>query len=71
MKEEEECLNSGPKSCLDKLPMFHRFKFKKGKRFYNDVIDVYRNLKIRNHVNLVSNTFPISLLYPSASNILS
>lgn len=26
MKEEEECSNSGLKSCLDKLPMFHRFK---------------------------------------------
>lgn len=32
MKEEEECSNSGPKSCLDKLPMFHRFRFKR-KRF--------------------------------------
>lgn len=42
MKEEEECSNYGAKSCLDKLPIFHRFRFKR-KPFTTTLIDVYRN----------------------------
>lgn len=42
-REEEECSNSGPKSCLDKLPMFHRLTV-------TIFLDVYRNLKIQKHV---------------------